>query len=344
MGRYPFLTAIGAYLDRFHPPALDRTTWDRRGRTLRRIARVLQQALDEGDVGTTNPATFGRGEVDFLQDWMSREEYLPSYRDTLWDDLNALLKFRGNHILKELEAQGLWRPPDVPADPDPPEKDANDVRHSLRLLEAVQGWRGEFLRFSVAFQYGTQRRPREIRLADRGDLDIERWTFTLMHPKDEHRHGAKYVGTVIDVFSDEIIDVRTYTLDFLAARDRRCRELGLDPATTRPLVPNENGEHYSEAGWRNARVKSLHALGLEPGSREWLTHRELRATAEQELTDRLEAAGHQQDSAIEVAAERSCHTVATAIRHYIALRSKRRRAAAKHAWEACAPKVPIRAD
>jgi len=159
----------------------------------------------------------------------------------------------------------------------------------------------------------------ELREADLEDLDAEAWTFLVRHPKGERSYGSK---EEIDIYQD----TRPHVVDFLARRRVRLEELEIPEA--RPLVPNEEGGHYTEPGWRNMRWKVFRQAGIDGN------YKVLRATHEQLLMDRLEAIGYREGGVIEVASKRLRHTPATATRHYADLRTRKARTDAKLAWEA----------
>src|SRR5205823_858058 len=74
---------------------------------------------------------------------------------------------------------------------------------------------------------------------------------------------------------------RPHVLDFLEARTRRLRDLGLDPSKIEALIPNESGACYSEAGWRRRRAKTFAEAGIERAN-----FRVLRPSFAQRLKDR----------------------------------------------------------
>jgi len=144
-----------------------------------------------------------------------------------------------------------------------------------------------------------------LRLADLRDLDTNRWVFRVMHPKGEGEPWAK-IGAEVDI-EDEA--TRILVLDYLVAREKHLRDLGFDPKGVRPLVPNENGEHYSEGGWRSSRLKVFRRFGIEAD------FRILRRTHGQRLIDGLQAMGYE-GAAYEVAAKRLRNTPETVRRNY----------------------------
>lgn len=228
----------------------------------------------------------------------------------------------------------MWRPPRRAHKP-PVVKDEAWLRETMQRLESVDTWRGHVLRFVIAFTWGMALRPKELRLADHADLDTNRWTFRVMHPKGEGSYGV--VGAELDIFKD----TRPFVVDYLDCRDQRLRCLGMEPGEVMPLVPNENGKHYSDAGWRNLRVDTLGRIGIHPSDLAWTDYRALRRTHGQLLVDRLEAMGYKEGSVIEIGSKRLRNQMSTFQEFYADLRTIRARKVAQEAWESA---LSIRPD
>ncbi len=161
---------------------------------------------------------------------------------------------------------------------------------------------------ATAIYYHTGLRPKELRLAAVRDLDLQRWTLTVRHPKGEGAWAVE--GEVVRLFPS----VRPLLLEYLESRLARIRELGLVPEAVEPLFPNENGEYYSEPGWRMARWKTFQKAGIEAN------YKVLRASFAQKLKDN--------GAPIEnVSAALRHKTVATTEQFYARVRTER-------AWDA----------
>lgn len=333
MGRFPWVTATEAYAQDMRS-ALGPNTLRERVAKLLYLGRILRQARERGEVDTTDPMRVGKREVDYLTTWMRESRFSAAYAEKLWEHVGSVLRYRGNAILDTLEARGLWRRPRRTRKP-PVVKDAAWFQATMQRLETIDSWRGDVLRFVIAFTWGMGLRPKELRLADRADLDTDRWTFRVMHPKGEGSYGV--VGAELDVFKD----TRPFIVDYLDVRDRRLRWLGLDPKVVKPLVPNENGTYYSDAGWRNLRVDTLGRLGISPTDPAWTDYRALRRTHGQLLVDRLEASGYKEGSVIEIGSKRLRNKMSTFQEFYADLRTIRARKVAQEAWEST---TPIRSD
>lgn len=116
----------------------------------------------------------------------------------------------------------------------------------------------EFVRPFVA-ELAAKERGRKLRMiaSALADLDTERWTLTIEHPKGEGAWAS--AGERIAIFPS----VRSNVVDFLDARARRVHGLGLDPQRFEPLIPNDRAESYTEAGWRRRRLRTFREAGVE---------------------------------------------------------------------------------
>ena len=164
----------------------------------------------------------------------------------------------------------------------------------LEPLVAEGSWPAILVRFRIGFVFGMSDRTGELRLSNRADLDETKGTWKVMHPKGEDTYGDK--GAELDIFTN----TRPFVVDFLEAMERRLRALGLDPAKVEPLCPHENGEHYTEGGWRGQRDKVFHRIGVQPNDDE----RALRRNHGKHVVEALQAKGHKEGSIIELGSKR----------------------------------------
>ncbi len=326
-GRYPWIAAAQAHLREVRTIGPKRRN-ERRKVLLNRIGPTLQEAFERGEIDSTDPTKIGEREILFLDEWMRSEGFADGYKDTIYDHVSKFLRANHNTILDDLEDRGVWKRPRADPEPRKP-KEIDWVQGAVQRLEAATGWRAEVLRFVLAFCFlGVGVRPCELRLADVDDLNVRTWMFSVTHPKPG---SSRRVGDELRVYPD----ARTPTLDFLAAREKRLREVDLDGRMVKALIPNEKGEHYGEGGFRNLRWKTLKSLGLDPRETgdEWFSYQDLRASHEQALVDALEAENYKEGAVIEVSAKRMGHTPEVARKHYVRLRTRRAQEVAERAWE-----------
>lgn len=309
VGRYPFLEASNAYLE-FVRPFVAELTAKERGRKLRMIARAL---ADRGI--TTHPAKWGEREIGAFVGWMKESGFEPEYQAKLVQYVRGLLRFAGNPVLERMTGARIVRLPRKAEKPVYAKSDAW-YAETMAKLEGLSNWGAEAVRFALAFYYTTGLRVKELRLARLADLDTERWTLTIEHPKGEGAWAS--AGERIAIFPS----VRPNVLDFLEARARRLRDLGFDPSRSEALIPNDIGSFYSEAGWRKRRLKTFREAGIERAN-----FRILRPSFAQRLKDR--------GAPIEAVSKALRHSsTATTERFYARIRTERAWDDLERVWEA----------
>src|SRR5947208_7446372 len=195
-------------------------------------------------------------------------------------------------------------------------KDDAWYEDAMRRLDGISNWGATAIRFALAFYYHTGLRVKELRLARLSDLDTARWTLTIEHPKGECAWAS--AGERIAIFPS----VRPHVLDYLDARARRLRDLGLEPEAVEALIPNDRGDYYSEARWRRRRLESFREAGIERAN-----FRLLRPTFAQRLKDR--------GAQIEAVSKALRHSsTATTERFYARIRTERAWDDLERLWEA----------
>lgn len=314
MGRYPFLTATDAYL-RFVRPYIAESTFAVRRRGLRYLARTFEDLGARGMLRTTNPVLFGEAEIGAFVAWMRERRLGLDYQAKLIVHLRALLVFVGNPIMDRVKASKIVHLPNRAEKPIHVKDDAW-YEDAMRKLESLSNWGGTAIRFALAFYYHTGLRVKELRLARLADLDTARWTLTIEHPKGEGAWAS--AGERIAIFPS----VRPHVLDYLDARARRLRDLGLEPEAVEALIPNDRGDCYSEAGWRQRRLKTFADAGIERAN-----FRVLRPSFAQRLKDR--------NAPIEAVSKALRHSsTATTERFYARIRTERAWDDLERLWEA----------
>ena len=273
MGRETFLSRSRDYLADIKP-FIAPSTWSEKERKLRYISRVTESHYCQGRLSSEDPSKFTERDIGCFLEWMRREEFEPSYQAKLFEHISGLLSYLGNPVLQKLRASKIAR---LPRRNERSIYVKNDAWFSevMLKLDGIDGWRGEVVRFALAFYFHTGSRVKELRLSALEDVDITKWTFTIAHPKGEYVWAS--AGERVAIFPS----LRPYVLDFLDARARRCQDLGLEPERVEPLIPNGFGDFYSEAGWRSLKVKVFREAGIEP-----LGYRVLRQSFAQKLKDR----------------------------------------------------------
>ncbi len=320
MGRFPFVEASQSYLD-FIRPYVAEETFNVRERGYRYLAEVFNGLHEKGLTDSTNPAKFTEKEIGAFVAWMRENEFGLTYQHKLLNVLvGNLLGYIGNPVLERMKAARFVRLPRR-VEPIVFAKDDAWFTDTMRKLDAMQGWRAEAVKFATAFYYHTGVRVKELRLADLADLDTEQWTFTIGHPKGEGAWSSP--GEKISIFPS----LRPFVLDFLDARTKRFRDLGFEDV--KALIANAYGKHYSDAGWRELRLKTFREAGVDRTS-----YRVLRPSFAQKLKDN--------GAEIEAVSRALRHSsVATTERFYARIRTKAAWDRLEEVWERPRVKVEV---
>jgi integrase/recombinase XerD len=306
MERHPYIVTMHAYLDGIRSTVGQATLRERESKLLYLFEVMLELRL------STDPRTMDKEEIDALVLWMRERNLGLAYQAKLWQYLRGLFAFVGNNILDVMKARGQWRPPKRAYRP-VTVKDDSWFSATVARLANETGWRPRMVLSATAIYYHTGLRPKELRLAALRDFDLGRWSLTVQHPKGEGTWAVE--GETVRLFPN----VRPFVLDYLDNRLARLHELGLDPASTEPLFPNENGGYYSEPGWRMARYKVFRSFGIEAN------YKVLRASFAQKLKDH--------GAPIEnVSAALRHKTVATTEQFYARVRTERAWDALEEIW------------
>ncbi len=215
-GRRPFLAAAKAYLEDVKPYYRE-STLQRAARDLRVIDHDLRALRKMGRIPTTNPQRLSELEIgELLLWWKTRPSRNgrtldPSSQAHLLKVLGNLLGWCGNPVLdmmrkrKHVRFPRELRKPIAILDP-------MDLDRLRRGAESLPDWEGCVARFLVAFLPATGLRPKEVRLARREDIDLERWTIGIAHPKGEGSWAPSGVEAPILPFAQEAV------FDFLEGR------------------------------------------------------------------------------------------------------------------------------
>ncbi len=309
MGRYPFLEASSAYLEFVRPFIADLTAKERGGKLA-----MIGRALVERGV-SAHPSKWGDAEIGAFVAWMKESGFKPEYQVKLLQYVRGLPRFVGNPVLERMKGAKIVR---LPRKAEKAVYIKSDAWYSetMARIGGLANWGAEAVRFALAFYYHTGLRIKELRLARFADLEAERWVLSIEHPKGEGAWAAP--GERIAIFPS----LRPHVLDFLEARARRLRNLGLEPSKVEALIPNERGSPYTEAGWRRRRPKTFREAGIERAN-----FRILRPSFAQRLKDR--------GAPIEAVSKALRHSsTATTERFYARIRTERAWDDLERVWEA----------
>jgi integrase len=186
---------------------------------------------DQGLVGTTDPRHFEREHIQQLLRYMRAKGLDPASQAKILQELKNLLVFCKNHVMDEMKADGVKFPK-------PGRKPINvisdkDLGRIFSAVKGMEGWRGTMARGMIALYFATAARPKELRLAHLDDLDLERMTLLVRHPKGEGSWASPQVVSILRRDMVPLIQA------FLDESSREIAKHGLEDAI--PLFPNLRG-------------------------------------------------------------------------------------------------------
>jgi len=255
LGRYPFVTVIGRYLEG-RKGIVARSTYKEEERKLRYLAKVLQDLKTKGEINSSNPEKMGRKDIQGLMGWMRDRELDPETQAKYLQHLNSLLLFCGNPAVENLKREGVRLPSGRGKRIRSIGED--DLATIRAASEKIEGWNGEMARFMVWILPATGLRPKELRLAHLEDFDLRRRTFYVRHPKGEGSWASPETVELIRM------DVLRLIKRYLVERDDHIRSKGLRKATA--LFPNlyrGQDEFYSANGFFSIKQKVEEISGVE---------------------------------------------------------------------------------
>ncbi len=254
MGRYPFLEVAKNYMERrgrFIAKST-RIEWERK---IRYLNRILTQLRSEGRLMHTNPAKIDRDDIGAFVEWARDRGLSGATTEKHLRMIKQLCAYSGNPVFERIKEEGEKLPRRSPRGIH--SLNEEEVKAIMQVAEEIDGWQGEVLRFIVAMYPFTGARPSELRLAHVEDLDTQRWTLSIRHPKGETRYGRVRLEPILPPARDAVIR-------FLKARKERLMKLGVEDAS--PLIPALHKgtiSFYSANGFR--RLKKIVQGKLPPG-------------------------------------------------------------------------------
>jgi len=254
-GHHPFLSYANEYLDVRSGYIAESTVKVQRG-IARRMDETLVMLAKLGKTSTSNPASITREDIGALLVWMRDQGYENSYKEKLLGVTEQVMDYAGNNVFLRLRMSGIELPKRTPKTLFALSE--AEVRELITVAYSIKGWRGDVTRFMTSFYPFTGVRPSEMRRAQLQDLKIRTWEFYVRHPKGENKYADRRTISVLP-------PAREHVLNFLAARDARCKEVGLDPKNPEmPLVPvtqdtwkTVKGNFYSESKFREFKAELM---------------------------------------------------------------------------------------
>ena len=237
MGRYPYLTRLRGFLEDVRPfYAL--VSHKNLGRKLRQIHRVLQELKAQELVMTSSPAALGQHEIGALLDYMNARDghrtrpLSVATQECLLGALGVFLEHEGNTVMAQLRSRRIMRPRRNDSAPlqRPSEEQIEEVTSRLAEAAAAGDLRALGVLGLVILGAYAGLRPKEARLANRGDLSTKYWELIVMHPKGEGSWGSPRRATIVQTG-------RQAVADFLDLRARELERRGIQDDKDLPLVP-----------------------------------------------------------------------------------------------------------
>ena len=163
----------------------------------------------------------------------------------LFGVLRRLLEWSGNGVISRLEARGHARFPRA-IEKEIEVLSQDELQRLTRAADAIDGWPGDVARLLVGFCPSTGLRPKEVRLANLGDVDLPRSRILVRHPKGEGSWAAPKEAMILPVGKDALVE-------FLDARDAY---LAGEPCEA--LIPYRRAAGYT-GPWSAAMLRKLKA-------------------------------------------------------------------------------------
>lgn len=255
--KYPLRTATKRYLE-MREDRVKESTLDNESRILWHIVSVLEDMLAEGELSTNNPWKMSKKEVKAILDRFKYGDR-PLENETMEKYiryLEGVLDYCGNHVIGEMRKESPHLFPRRGRKPIAhlTEEEVNALQEAAR---SIDGWNGAVLRFITAMYPATGLRPSELRKAWLEDMNPQRMTFKVRHPKGEASYGERRIVSIMPMAEQSV-----HT--FLAERQEYIRSMGLK--SSKYLIPNLSmgkDEIYSSNHFRKLKKVVQEATGIE---------------------------------------------------------------------------------
>lgn len=239
MGRYPWRAGIKYYIAR-REAYLSSSTITEHRRKLVMIGKVLDELKKEGSVTVTDPRSISAGDIEGFLIYMKRKNLEITTREKYLSISASYLRFFGNPAIDQIRTeQGRILPPK-------PRKKIRSLtieqmKAVFSALAGIEGQKGHILRGMSALAFCVGARPKEVMNAHMGDLDLERRTYYVRHPKGEEAYSRPQHVTLIRG------DMIPILQDYMAFRSKQSGAyLFMNPDTGRPYSVNTIGRWYRE--------------------------------------------------------------------------------------------------
>lgn len=256
MGRYPFLEYLTPYLEDCKHRKAPNTLWQEE-RTLKRIHTYFIELKNQGRVTTTNPKKITEKDIKEFLYYIQQKGLHINTQAKYSQYMLSFLIFCENASMNKLRQKKEL--PKARHDQDILVLTEGDAARLLDVADQLKGWQGAVISFVVRFHLYTGLRAGELRKAHLVDIDTNRWTFYIRHPKGENSWGNKATIPIIP-------SLRPYVLEYLDKREKRLNERGIEDCVA--LLPNLNtrkdkGDFYIAQTLLKMRYDLIDASGVD---------------------------------------------------------------------------------
>lgn len=246
MGRNPLKTAIRLYLEA-NRTYLAETTLQERARKLRGFERRYAKICSGNSELRRDPSKWGEKELTAIMLEMREHGWGPTTQCRELENIQGVLRFVGNGILDRMKAKYPHLFPKRTARRGP-SLVKDDREKVVEAAAAMKGWSGEIAKVLIWTHMMTGLRPRELRLAEFEDLDVNEWSLRVRHPKGEGSYGL-YREVPIPR------PLRPVLSEYLKAREQMLAQHGL--LNAKPLLCRKDDPNafYSANTLRRVKAK-----------------------------------------------------------------------------------------
>ncbi|MGD1060112.1 MAG: site-specific integrase [Methanomassiliicoccales archaeon] len=255
LGRYPFAAASKRYMDRRYG-TVAKTTFEEETRKYAMLGRMFETLKEEGKVITTDPRHLKRGDIQQFMASLKDRGLDSSAQDKYLQLLNSLLRAYKNFVLEEMKADGVRFP--RPGRKPIRVIDEDDLQAIFETVTAMTKWRGVMARGMTALYFATGVRPSEARLARLEDLDLEKMTFFVRHPKGE---GSWASSSEVEIIREDMLPLLR---QFMEERAVRLKKAGRNESNALfPSLSSKDG-FYTAHGFQGikARIEELSGVSF----------------------------------------------------------------------------------
>jgi integrase/recombinase XerD len=259
LGRYPFAAAADWYMKKKRHGTVSDNTYDEEERKYRYIGGVFEDLKKQGKVQTTDPRHMKRQDIQEFMAWMRTKKpksLAPSAQEKLISLLNNLLTAFKNRVIDDMKVDGVRFPRAgkkavrVISQP--------NLESIFTALNQMDGWRGSVAKGMLALYLATGLRPKELRLANIEDLNLEEMTLYVQHPKGEGSWAEPEEVAII------LEEMSPYIRQYVGDRKKYLKNKGrADAVALFPsLDPRTRTGYYSANGFREIKAKVERLSGV----------------------------------------------------------------------------------